>query len=573
MRTMITTGIPGFDALAGGGLPRARLVSIFGSAGTGKTIFALQTLAHRMRDHGEHAIFVSFEQPTAHVLADVENFHWGLDELAGDQLTLIDATAPYEAVHNGDFSLDGLTAGLTAVIAEKAATVVVLDGVDAVLSLLQPARQRAELSRLVGWLAGAGVTGIFTVKPGDHREPGASRAEFLEYHTDCVISLGTLEAANAVSRTLRVVKYRGSHSQGESVPLLIAADGITLLAPRAPEIAVASAPSVEDRRYSTGLPDLDAILGGGYRRGSTTLVSGAPGTAKSTLCAAFALDRARAGSSTLYVSFDETPAQIVSHMASVGFDARAAIDADTLAIVSISSGGAPPERHVQRILQTIDERGADAIVIDPISAVMRNDHPFAARIIEFLLGELRQRGITMVCTSLLEGQSTGITESTQSQVSTLADTWIHLSYVAIAGERNRALTIVKSRGTDHSNQVRELLLSDSGVRLNAIYTADGDVLMGTARVQKEAADRKAAILADSEQKDRESRAEDELAELSQRARGLEREMERKQRELQQLHDERERVLASDSDDQRTRLESRGSGATATGPDSESQASE
>ncbi len=531
-------------------------MSVFGAAGTGKTVFALQTLSHRMRDHHEHTIFVSFEQPVEDVLADVESFDWDFRRLANERLSIVSAGFSEDVVHNGAFDLDALVAGLSAVIADTGATTVVLDGVDALLSLLEPRRERAELSRLISWLRNANVTGIITVKPGDVRERSLARAELVEYQTDCVVWLETVTVANTVSRTLRMVKHRGSRSNGELVPMILDNRGISLIAPVPPMVAVATAPVIETARYSTGLPNLDALLEGGYRRGSSTLISGAPGTAKSTLAIAFSLACAREGLSSVYISFDETPEQIASHAASVGLDVGSAVSSGTLRVVSLNTGGLPPEVQVQRILTMVDDAQAQALVIDPVSAVMRSDHPYAVRAVEHLLVELRARSVTMVCTSLLQGTATGISESTQSEVSTLADTWIHLSYVAVGGERNRALTIVKSRGTAHSNQVRELVLARSGVSMQSVYTADGDVLLGTARLQKEAADRRAAVVAANAQREDEARIAHEIEVLAARAHDLERDLTNKKRELRELQDDREHALSADGADRDARIAAR-----------------
>ena len=556
MERKLSTGIAGFDLLSDGGLPRGRLISVFGGAGTGKTVFALQTLLHRMRDHAENTIFVSFEQPVDDILADVSSFDWDFARVADERLDIVDAGFGSQVVHNGSFDLEGLVAGLSAAVEQSGATTVVLDGVDALLSLLEPERERAEIVRLINWLRSTDVTGIITVKPGDVRARSIARAELLEYQTDCVIWLDTLVTGNTVSRTLRMVKNRGSKSDGERVPMILDSSGISLISPSVPAAASKKAPLIESTRYSTGLPDLDALMEGGYRRGSTTLVSGAPGTAKSTLASAFALACAQASVRTVYISFDETPEQIASHVASVGFDFGPAMESGELSILSLRTGGLPPEVHVQRILNVIDDREALAIVVDPISAIMRSDHPFAHRVVEHLLVELRKRSVTMLCTSLLEGTATGVSESTQSEVSTLADTWIHLSYVAVGGERNRALTIVKSRGTAHSNQVRELLLSASGVTLESVYTADGDVLFGTARLQKEAADRREAAISDQAQTEREVRAERDIDTLVARTHDIERELASKQQELQELRMRRQQGVADDGADREARVSSR-----------------
>ena len=120
------------------------------------------------------------------------------------------------------------------------------------------------------------------------------------------------------------------------------------------------------------------------------------------------------------------------------------------------------------------------LVIDPLSALSTKiAHLASADAAQQFLDFLKGEGITVVNTSLMDGLSTD--EATATGISTIADTWIHVSYVVQDGERNRALTIVKSRGTGHSNQVRELTLSDEGVSLTDVFVAQGKVLMGVAR--------------------------------------------------------------------------------------------
>jgi circadian clock protein KaiC len=126
-------------------------------------------------------------------------------------------------------------------------------------------------------------------------------------------------------------------------------------------------------------------------------------------------------------------------------------------------------------------------VIDPFSALEKTDHPFSNIVCEILIDDVRAAGITLYMTSLIE-KITYSDELTVSNVSTIADTWIHLTYRVRGGERNRALTVVKSRGTNHSNQVRELIITPSGLDLVDPYTAEGEVLMGSARAEKEERD-------------------------------------------------------------------------------------
>jgi circadian clock protein KaiC len=259
------------------------------------------------------------------------------------------------------------------------------------------------------------------------------------------------------------------------------------------------------------------MLGGGYFRASSTLITGAPGTAKTTLAAAFASACAERNEPTLLVSFDEAPAQIVRNVGSVGIRLEPHLTSGVLQIQSFRSRAANPEMHVGRIRALVERHQVKNLVVDPISALGQNGAEALSEAAAVgLLDLAKSLGITTVCTSLL-GNQAPLSEKTPIGISTIADTWMHLSYMSHGGERNRALTIIKSRGTAHSNQVRELLLSDTGIALPDVYSAGGEVLMGTLRWLKENEQRHRSADAEREATLREREAELRLAEATARA--------------------------------------------------------
>jgi circadian clock protein KaiC len=168
-------------------------------------------------------------------------------------------------------------------------------------------------------------------------------------------------------------------------------------------------------------------------------------------------------------------------------------------------------------------------VIDPVSTLSKAGNELTAHgVAERLIDWSKADGVTLVCTSLLDEMDSPSTGSTRLQISTLADTWLHLNYLVQAGERNRGMSIIKSRGTAHSNQVRELILSNSGVTLADIYTAGGEVLMGTLRWEKESAQRVANEVAEVAGKLKRVTLDAEEAVLEVRAKSLQTELVAKQ---------------------------------------------
>lgn len=480
--TKVPTGITGFDEISGGGLPRGRLTAIIGSAGAGKTVFALQTLIKRLTMLGEPCIFVTFEEPISRIRENIASFDWDTSTFIEPMAYFVDARIPQEAVVNGVFDLEGLLAGLTALVEEIGAKNVVFDGIDMLLSSLQDERlERRELLRLDSWIRQSGLSAIITVKTFGAGDRDQIRADFIQYMTDCLIVMVETVTATGSSRTIRIAKYRGSGFAANPVPMVFSPAGIDVVAFRGERVGY---PTFSDR-LSSGVARLDALLNGGYLRGSSTLISGSPGTSKTSLAVSFIAAACARGDRGLLVSFDESAAQIVANMMSIGIDLTPYVDAGLLTIASFLSGGRSPEEHFVVVRNLIKSERPDCLVIDPISALLKADYAFSAMICENLLDTAKSEGITIVCTSLLD-QASGTTELSASQVSTIADTWLHVSYVARDGERNRALTIIKSRGTGHSNQVRQLVLDASGIDLVDVYVAEGEVLMGSARAQKEA---------------------------------------------------------------------------------------
>jgi circadian clock protein KaiC len=477
----VMTGIEGFDEISGGGLPRGRLTAIIGAAGAGKTVFALQTLVNRVTDLGEPCVFVTFEEAIGRIRSNVASFDWRADALDESRFRFVDARIPDEAVVTGAFDLGGLLAGLSALVEEIGARNIVFDGIDMLLSSLKDERlERQELLRLDSWIRKSEISAIVTVKIFGAGDRDQIRADFLQYMTDCLIILREIVTATGSSRTIRIAKYRGSGFAANPVPLVIGSSGIDVIAFKGARIGY---PAFADR-VSSGVKRLDSLLNGGYLRGGSILISGSPGTSKTSLGVSFAAAACARGDRALLISFDESAAQIVANMISIGIDLAPHMDTGLLTIASFLSAGRSPEEHFIEIRNLLKAGRPDCLVIDPISALLRADYPFSAMICENLLDTAKSQGITVLCISLLD-KVTGSVELSASQVSTIADTWLHVSYMARDGERNRALTIIKSRGTGHSNQVRELVLGASGIDLVDVYVAEGEVLMGSARAQKE----------------------------------------------------------------------------------------
>jgi circadian clock protein KaiC len=280
---------------------------------------------------------------------------------------------------------------------------------------------------------------------------------------------------------------------------------------------------------SSGVERLDTMLGGGFYRGASVLITGFPGTAKTTLSGAFTEAACQRGERTLFVSFDSDSNEVVRDLSSVGIRLDRFLKNGCLRMASARTITGSAETYLVRIKTLAIDHSARCLVIDPMSTWSKsgndsNAHSVAERLTDWS----KAKGITLVCTSLLEEMSNPTERGASLQMSTLADSWIHLNYLMQAGERNRGLSIIKSRGTAHSNQVRELVLSDAGVTLADTYTAGGEVLMGTMRWEKESAERVEHEVAEVAAKLKRVKLDAEEAELEVRAKAVQVELVAKQ---------------------------------------------
>jgi circadian clock protein KaiC len=517
-----------------GGLPRGRVALLEGGPGSGKTIMALQAMVNGARFDHEPAIFVAFEESADRIMANAEKFGWDLVGLQKKKLFFLDVQPSPDVLVAGTFDLIGMLAALEAKAREFKARRIVFDAMDILLRLLpDPIAIHREVHRLHEWLLAQKLTAIITAKSVGPGSPAPSQPPlgFMQFMVDCAVVLNHEVVQGVSQRNLRIIKYRGSSFSENESPFLIGVGGLEVAGAREMGGLGRAEALVTTERVSSGVARLDAMLGGGYYRAASILITGLPGTAKSTLSGAFAEAACQRGERTLFISFDSDAGEVIRNLASVRIRLERFVKKGMLRLVSARTIAGSAEIHLMQIKKLAREHRARCVVIDPISALCGMGNEDTARgVAERLIDWTKSEGITMICTSLLEERRQQ--ESTPLQVSTIADTWIHLNYVVHAGERNRGLSIVKSRGTQHSNQVRELVLSDTGVTLADAYTAGGEVLMGTLRWEKELALRTTRNEAEAAKKLKQATvaSEEALLELQLKALQLELEVKRAEKE-------------------------------------------
>ncbi|TKD12567.1 circadian clock protein KaiC [Polyangium fumosum] len=483
------TGIKGFDEISVGGLPRGRTTLVCGSAGSGKTLFAMEFLVRGATEHVEPGVFLAFEETAVELTQSVASLGFDLDTLIARKLLAIDYVhvERSEILETGDYDLNGLFVRLAYAIDSVGAKRVVIDSLETLFSALgDEAILRSELRRLFRWLKDRGVTAVITAERGDGT---LTRHGIEEYVSDCVILLEQRVHERVATRYLRVVKYRGTMHGTNEYPFLIDAGGISVV----PVTSLGLEHNASEERMSTGVPRLDAMLGGkGIYRGSSVLISGTAGTGKSSLAAHVVHNACRRGERCLYFAFEESQGQFVRNMRSIGVDLQPWLDQGRLLFKASRPTLFGLEMHLANMHRLVESFEPSVVVIDHVTNFSMVATTFEVRaMLMRLVDFLKSRGITAIFTSLTAGS--GALEETDVGISSLMDTWLLVQFLEGSGERNRGLYVLKSRGMAHSNQVREFHLSDHGIDLLDVYVGPAGVLTGSARQVQEAQERADAI--------------------------------------------------------------------------------
>ena len=478
------SGIDGLDEITAGGLPRGRPSLVIGGPGCGKTMFAAEFIVQGATRFGEPGVFMMFEETADELVANVRSLGFDLDRLVRDGKVAIDyvRVERAEIEETGQYDLEGLFIRLAHAVESVGAKRVALDTLEALFSgLSDHAVLRAELRRLFRWLKDRGLTAVITA---ERAAETLTRYGLEEYVADCVILLDHRVVDQVSTRRLRVVKYRGSPHGTNEYPFLIGPRGIVVL----PITSLTLDHDAPLERLPTGIGELDAMLAGeGFFRNSAVLISGSPGTGKSSVVARIGEAACERGERVLIFSYEESSNQLIRNMRSIAIDLERWTKKGLLRIHSSRPTLQGLEQHLVQMYEAVRQFQPSLVVVDPISNLtMHADDaglkPMLMRLIDFM----KRSDITGVYTNLVGNEGAALAE-TQLGVSSLMDVWLMLSNVAVEGERTRALQIIKSRGMPHSNLVREFVFSDRGVEIVDVFLDAGRPLTGRRRVGAQAA--------------------------------------------------------------------------------------
>jgi len=485
------TGIFGLDDITRGGLPRGRPTLVCGSAGSGKTLFAMEFLVRGITEFSEPGVFVSFEETEEDLKKNVASLGFDLMALQARHMLAMDYVYIERAdiEETGEYDLEGLFVRLNHAIETVNAKRVVLDTLEALFAgLSDHGILRSELRRLFRWLKDKGVTAVITAERG---EAQLTRHGIEEYVSDCVILLDNRVERELATRRMRIVKYRGSSHGSNEYPFTIDELGFSVL----PVTSMLLEHAAPVERVSSGIPGLDEMFeGNGFFRGASVLLSGMAGTGKSSIAAQFVDAGCRRGERALYLALEESPEQIMRNMRSIGVDLRRWADNGLLRFHASRATLQGMEMHLVTMQRLAAEFKPALVVVDAMSDFSNIGSDLEVKLmLTRLIDFFKARQITALYTTLVASQM-GDSSTSATHTSSLFDTWIHLVNMESSLERNRALYLLKSRGMAHSNQMREFIMTPKGILLRDVYAGPAGALMGVARTAQEEAEKAQAVM-------------------------------------------------------------------------------
>jgi len=475
----LSTGITGFDQIANGGIPIGRSTLISGTAGSGKTVFALQFVLSGIREYDQNGVFVTFEETPADLMLNVRSFGWDLEGLvAADRIGIVDATPEpgEETIATGSYDLAALLVRIEHAVRRVNAKRVILDAIGGLFPQFSDANiVRRELHRVHAGLRELGVTTLITIERTDE-DRGIGRFGVEEFVADNVILLRNRLDNEKRRRTVEILKFRGTtHHKGEYPFTIDQEEGVTII----PLSAIQLRQKSSAVRVSSGVAELDKMCSGGMYRDSIILVSGATGTGKTLMVSQYIKAAIDAGERALLLGSEESREQLTRNAALWGVDFEGAEKAGLLRIICRYPEVMGLEDHFLQIKRDIHSFKPARIAVDSMSAFERVSSQKSFR--EFVIAltstikHLEITGLFTNTTAMVPGGES----ITEAHISTITDTILLLRYVELRGEIRRGLTVLKMRGTFHEKGIREYVIDENGMHIGRPFRGVHGILTGT----------------------------------------------------------------------------------------------
>ncbi len=466
---LLQTGIPGFDLLAMGGLPKHRTTLVSGTAGSAKTVFITQFLVEGIRQAGESCVFVTLEESPDDIRNNMRSLGWDIARWEADAMWLfVDGLPPVEQedVLIGDYDLGGLLARMRAAIARIGAKRLAMDAISALfIRFGDQATIRRELFRISRALRSMNVTSVMSCERiSDEGEIGRYGVE--EFVADNVIILRNVLEAELRRRTVEILKLRGvPHRRGEFPFVIVDGKGIEVV----PLSAIPLRHKSSNVRATFGNAGLDRMCNGGPFRDSTTLVSGPTGAGKTLMATEFAAGAAVAGERCLFLGFEESRDQLFRNATGWGHNFAQMESDKLLQVVCEYPESASLDDRLTRIKEMVEQFHPHRIVLDSLSSLGR--FASARTLRDFIVGLtafIKEMQIPALFTASTE-PIIGAAKITELQLTSFTDSVILLRYVEAGGKMRHGVTVLKMRGSRHETEIREFTIDDHGMRIGQSF--------------------------------------------------------------------------------------------------------
>ena len=461
-------GVPGLDDITVGGLSRGRLFLLEGSPGTGKTTIATQFLMAGAAA-GERSLYITLSETEDELRNGAASHGWSLDGVDIFELvppeSLLDAEQQQSLLYSSDLELGETTKRIFEAFENIKPARVVLDSLSEIRLLAQSSlRYRRQILALKHYFARSGATVLML-------DDLSSEANDRTMHSVAhgVIRLEELSPEyGAERRRLRVVKYRGQRYRGGHHDFVIATGGVRVF----PRLVSAEHRKPFKREIlTTQSLELNALLGGGVERGSSTLILGPAGTGKSLLALNFVVGAIDRGEKAAMFVFDEELGLLFERAKGLGIDLQALVDAERLLIEQIDAAEMTPGELSERVRRCVEDNDARTVVIDSLNGYQAAMPEEGALILHMheLLQYLNRQGASTFLTVAQHGLVGDM--KAPVDVTYLADTVLLLRYFEAFGRVRRAISVIKKRTGAHEDTIREFQISRDGFKL-------GEPLMG-----------------------------------------------------------------------------------------------
>ena len=475
----LRVGIPGFDDISKGGLPKGRTTLVSGTAGSAKTVFAVQFLAAGIKESSQNGVFITFEEPAADIRRNMASLGWDIQGWEAEgKWAFVDAS-PHpgeEPITAGAYDLGALLSRIEHAVRKVDAKRVSMDSLGAIFSRFESAATvRGELFRIASALKAMQVTTMMTAeRTQEYGDIGRFGVE--EFVADDVVIMRNILEQEKRRRTIEILKFRGTtHHKGEYPFTIVPGEGIVVIPLSSLELKQKSS----DIRVTSGNAELDKMCSGGFFRDSIILASGATGTGKTLLVTGFIAGGITNGERCLLLAFEESRGQLFRNAISWGADFEKMESEGKLKVICEYPEVMGLEDHLIKIKAAIDEFQPNRLAVDSLSALERVSTTKGFR--EFVIGVtsfIKHREIAGLFTSVTPTLMGG-TSITEAHISTITDSIILLRYVEMFGEMHRGLVVLKMRGSQHDKEIREYTIDGEGIHIGKAFRNITGILAGT----------------------------------------------------------------------------------------------